>query len=103
MDSDTSHEFETLNLPYTTSEESGTVGKRRRRTMEVTEVERRPNMKNPKMIDDLQISIHETEETLPVNLQLYKYIDIIWMLSHAYLLPNLPIWVDYNCLISLIG
>lgn len=100
VDSDTSHELETPNLPTDTSEEPGTSGKRRRRTIEVTEVEGRPYMKKPKMTDSLDISIHEAEETLPVNLQLYKNIDIIWMLSHAYNLPNLPMWVGYNCLIS---
>ena len=54
----------------------------------------------PNMTDSLDISIHEAEETLPVNLQLYKNIDIFWMLSHAYNLPYLPMWVGYNCLIS---
>lgn len=48
-------------------------------------------MKKSKMTDGVQISIHEAEETLPVNLQLYKHIDVIWMLCHAYHLPNIPI------------
>lgn len=34
------------------------------------------------------------------NLQLYSNIDTIWMVSHALQLPNLPMWVGYNRLIS---
>lgn len=100
MDSNTSTALETSNLSSVTCEEPGTSRKRRHRTLEVTEVEERSYMKKPKMTDDLQISIHEAEETLPVNLQLYKNIDLIWMLSHVYQLPNLPMWVGYNCLIT---
>lgn len=100
VDSDISHELETPNLPTDTSEEPGTSEKRRRRTIEFTELEGRPYMKKPKMTDSVVISIHEAEEILPVNLQLYKNIDTIWMPSHAYNLPNLPMWVGYNCLIS---
>lgn len=83
-------ESDTPNLPSSSSEEPETSGKRRRRTMEITELEERPYMKKPKMTDSLEISIHEAGEILPTNLQLYNNIDIIWMLSHAYHLPNLP-------------
>lgn len=83
VDPSSSHESDTPNLPSSTSEEPGTSGKRRRRTMEITEVEGRPYKKKPKTTDSLEISVHEAEETLPVNLQLYRNIDIIWMLSHA--------------------
>ncbi|GBP62840.1 hypothetical protein EVAR_44695_1 [Eumeta japonica] len=100
IDPNISQESDTPNLPSSSSEEPGTSGKRRRRTMEITELEERPYMKKPKMTDSLEISIHEAEEILPTNLQLYNNIDIIWMLSHAYHLPNLPMWVGYNSLIS---
>lgn len=99
-DFNTPRQSETPNLSASASEEPETSRKRRRRTMEVTEVEDRPYMKKPKMTDDLQISVREIEETLPGNLQLYQEIDVVWMLSHAYQIPNLPMWVRYNCLIS---
>ncbi|GBP91551.1 hypothetical protein EVAR_66777_1 [Eumeta japonica] len=45
IDPNISQESDTPNLPSSSSEEPGTSGKRRRRTMEITELEERPYMK----------------------------------------------------------
>lgn len=97
VDSNAPDGSEVMDLP---DQESSNVRKRKRRTFESISVEEEPYPKRPKMVDHLQISIHENECTQPKNLQLYKNIDTIWMLSHALKLQNVPMWVGYNCLIT---
>ncbi|GFY66448.1 hypothetical protein TNIN_419541 [Trichonephila inaurata madagascariensis] len=48
----------------------------------------------------IDLSAHDGEYSLPVNLQLYKTIDTVWMISHALKLPNVPMWIGFNCSIS---
>lgn len=93
-------EPEIENLPSVSGQETSDSRKRKRRTFGEINIEEQPYPKQPKMIDNLEISIHENENALPANLQLYNNIDTIWMLSHALQIPNLPMWVGYNCLIS---
>ena len=33
-------------------------------------------------------------------MELYKIIDTIWMISHAVQLPDVPMWVGFNSLLS---
>lgn len=49
------------------------------------------------MTSDLQITADEIEHILPNNLQLYTEIDNIWIISHALELPDIPMWVGFNC------
>ncbi|GFS69364.1 uncharacterized protein TNCV_4011731 [Trichonephila clavipes] len=44
----------------------------------------------------MDLSAHYGEYSLPVNLQLHKTIDTVWMISHALKLPNVPMWVGFN-------
>lgn len=71
--------------------------KRRRRTFEAISLDEVPYPKKPRMMDNLRLSVHETENLNPANLPLYDAIDTIWMVSHALQLPNVPMWVGFNC------
>ncbi|GFW34879.1 hypothetical protein TNCV_978171 [Trichonephila clavipes] len=44
----------------------------------------------------MDLSAHYGEYSLPVNLQLYKTMDTVWMISHTLKLPNVPMWVGFN-------
>ncbi|OWR54584.1 hypothetical protein KGM_215425 [Danaus plexippus plexippus] len=73
--------------------------KRRRRTFEAISLDEVPYPKKPRMMDNLRLSVHETEKLNPANLPLiYDAIDTIWMVSHALRLPNVPMWS--NLLVS---
>lgn len=74
--------------------------KRRRRTFESISLDEVPYPKNPRMLDNLQLSVHEIESLNSANLPLYNAIDTIWMMSHALQLLNVPMWVGFNCSIN---
>lgn len=86
--------------------------KRKRRSLEVISVdlEEQPSTSKKKKPNGSDLSTHESENTKPlakstqtniepVNLQLYKMIDTIWMMSHALQLSNVPMWVGFNALL----
>ncbi|CAH2242984.1 jg13427 [Pararge aegeria aegeria] len=94
----TSEESEISKAPVPTSRDnSPQKRKRRRRTFEAIASEEIPFPKKTKMTSDLQITADEIEHILPNNLQLYTEIDNISIISHALELPDMPMWVGFNC------
>ncbi|CAH1110603.1 unnamed protein product [Psylliodes chrysocephalus] len=100
IDPNTQDESDVQSLPSVSNQKTFNLRKRKRRTFEGLNLKEEPYPKQPKMIYSLDISVHEDAIMPPTNLQLYSNIDTTWMLSHALQLPNLPMWVGYNCLIS---
>lgn len=96
LDSGTTSDSETLDSS-SSNDITWDSTRRRRRTFEAFSLDTIPYPKKPRMMDNLQLSVHESENLSPVNLPLYNTIDAIWMLSHALRLPGVPMWVGFNC------
>lgn len=84
-------------IPTNTTETVNRPRRRRRRTFDAIAPELTPYLKKPKMMDLLlpnedcrQLSATELDITIIRN------IDLIWMLSHAFKVPNLPMWAGFN-------
>ncbi|KAG8182251.1 hypothetical protein JTE90_024184 [Oedothorax gibbosus] len=101
IDLHTPDESQFVNLPAANNEMHLNSNKRRRRTFEAVTVDVREEPFAKKKKNDVGLSSHhEVVYPLLANLQLYKMIDTVWMISHALQLPNVPMWVGFNCLLS---
>ncbi|KAL3277962.1 hypothetical protein HHI36_013302 [Cryptolaemus montrouzieri] len=87
--------LEESNLFESNDDETLTEKKRRRRTFETISLDVIPYPKKSKLKECLELTVHDTENSEPVNLQLYNKIDTIRMINHALQIPNAPMWPNY--------
>lgn len=100
VDLNTPDESQSINISDVHEKVSLNLKKRRRRTFECVSTEiSKEQLAKKKMLTNLRSSDHESENLQCKNLQLYKTIDTLWMLSHALQLPNVPMWVGFNFLL----
>lgn len=81
---------------YDGNEFVNTPGTRRRRSYEAIIPELQSYPKRPRMVDVLLPSDNELRLSIPDNLKIIKQVDVLWMLSHAFEIPNTPMWVGFN-------
>ncbi|GFW57469.1 hypothetical protein TNCV_543791 [Trichonephila clavipes] len=87
----TPNESQFVNL-LAVNEETVISKKRRRRTFEAITVDMQEEPVAKRRKNYMDLSAHYVEYSLPVNLQLYKTIDTVWIISNALKLPNVPTW-----------
>ncbi|GFY58236.1 hypothetical protein TNIN_74461 [Trichonephila inaurata madagascariensis] len=97
VDLHTRNESQLVNLFTVNNEETVISKKRRRRTFEAITVDMQEEPVAKRKKNYIDLSAHDGEYSLPVNLQLYKTIDTVWMISHALKLPNVPMRIGFNC------
>ncbi|GFU98408.1 hypothetical protein TNCV_3652391 [Trichonephila clavipes] len=92
----TPNESQFVNLLAVNNEETVISKKRRRRTFEAITVDMQEKPVAKRKKNSMDLSSHYGEYSVPVNLQLYKTIDTVSMVSHALKLPNVSMWVGFN-------
>ncbi|KAL4702648.1 hypothetical protein ACJJTC_016455 [Scirpophaga incertulas] len=70
--------------------------KNRRRKFEAITPDLQPFSKKIRLSETLLSSSDERRSISVASLQKVKKLDVLWMLSHALKIPNIPMWVGFN-------